>query len=238
MPTELPDKLTPASKEQAIEALWKAWLGYFGSAPKKESIWILVAQWGLETGFGRACHNWNFGNVKSHDGDGYDFQCFGCGEEIPLAMANAWKAKDPTLVIFKRTYDLGGKPMVSVWVNPPHPASRFRAFETILEGATDYIALLVKRFTVAWPSVEAGDPVAFSHGLKQQGYYTADVNAYTATMVSTFNAISKLAFDYDSLPALTDDEKNRIGDIVGMALYESIGESLAADNVIPPDSTT
>lgn len=235
MPVEIPAKKTPASKEQVIQALWKAWMGYFGSVPKKESIWVMVAQWGLETGWGASMWNWNFGNVKSKDGDGYDFQFFGCGEEVPLATANAWKAKDPALVTIKRVYEAKGKQMASVWVDPPHWVSRFRAFDDILEGATDYLALLVKRFTLAWPYVVDGDPVAFSHALKQQTYYTDDEAHYTKTLVGTYVIISKLAFDYDSLPFLTEEEKERVGNLVSLTIYQDVGEYLDGDDAIPED---
>jgi hypothetical protein len=234
MPVEIPAKKTPASKEQVIEALWKAWMGYFGSVPKKESIWVILGHIVLETGL-KYCHNYNLGNVKSRDGDGYDFQFFGCGEEIPLTMANAWKAKHPDLVTIKRVYEVEGKQMASVWVDPPHFASRFRAFDDILEGATDHIAILVKRFTLAWPYVVDGDPTGFSHALKQQGYYTADEAQYTKTLVGTYTSISKLAFDYDSLPFLTETEKDRIGNLVSLTLFESIGESLDEDSHPIPD---
>jgi len=236
MPVEIPARKTPASKEQVIETLWKAWMGYFGAAPRKESIWVLVAQWGLETGWGASMWNWNFGNVKSKDGDGYDFQFYECGEEITQAEAQRWVAADPSLVKIVRTYtSKKGIPMASVTVKPKHWACRFRAFDDILEGATDYLALLVKRFTLAWPYVVDGDPVAFSHALKQQGYYTDDEAHYTKTLVGTYVAISKLAFDYDSLPALTEDEKERIGNLVSLTIYQSVGEYLDADDVVAED---
>lgn len=50
----------------------------------------------------------------------------------------------------------------------------FRAFASLEEGATDYLALLKKRFVSAWPAVLAGDPAAFVHALKLAHYFTAD----------------------------------------------------------------
>ena len=236
MPTELPDSLTPVTKEDLISAMWKAWMGYFGSVPKKESIWVIVGQILLETGL-KYCHNFNLGNAKSKDGDGYDYQFFGCGEEVSLATANAWKAKDPTLVTIKRVYEAKGKQMASVWVDPPHWVSRFRAFHDIVEGATDHTALLVKRFNIAWEGIEKGDPALFGHLLKQQGYYTDDEAHYTKTLVGTYTSISKLAFDYDSLPALTEEEKERIGSLMSLSLYQSIGEYLDGDEPASDDES-
>lgn len=225
MPTELPDKLTPLTKEDLLQAMWKAWMGYFGAAPKKESIWVILGHIMLETGL-QHCHNYNLGNVKSKDGDGYDYQFFGCGEEIPLSMANAWKAKDPALVVIKRVYEVKGKKMASVWLEPPHWASRFRAFDDILEGAADHIALLTKRFTLAWPYVVEGDPAAFSHALKQQGYYTADEYSYCTTLTKCYTSLSKLPFDYDSLPCLTEAEKDRLGNLVALTMQGTVDDFL------------
>jgi len=59
MAKELPDKKTPAPKEEVIKALWQAWEDYFGETPKRESIWILTSQWALETGWGKSMHCFN-----------------------------------------------------------------------------------------------------------------------------------------------------------------------------------
>jgi hypothetical protein len=224
VPVELPAQKTPATTEQIVEALWKAWMGYFGSIPKKESIWVVAAQWALETGWGNEMWDWNMGNVKSRDGDGYDFQFYGCGEEISLAEANRWKAKDPTLVTVKRIYENKDGPKASVWVDPPHWACRFRAFHSLVEGATDYLGLLVKRFSIAWEGVERGDPALFGHLLKQQNYYTDDEAHYTKTLTGTFKMMSKLAIDYDSLPVLTENEKETLSNLVGLTLQTSIDD--------------
>lgn len=165
------------TKEDLIEALWRGYLAYFGTPPTRESLWIIAAQVILETGL-KYCHNYNFGNVKSKDGDGFDYQFFGCGEEVPLSMANAWKAKDPGLITLKRVYTVNGKQMASVWIDPPHWVSRFRAFHTAAEGALDHIALLVKRFPNAWDAALRKDPQGYAHALRP------------ASMVFTSSAIA------------------------------------------------
>jgi hypothetical protein len=220
MPIELPDLKTVITKEQALEAVWRGWMAYFGAAPtKRESVW----------------HNYNMGNVKSREGDGHDFQYFGCGEEITLAEANQWKAKDPGLVKIVRTYTVNGKQMASVWVDPKHWACRFRAFQTLVEGAVDYIGLLVKRFNIAWEGVEQGDPKLFSHLLRQQNYYTADEAQYTKTMVGVYEMFAKMPFDYGTLPIFTEAEKERISNLVGLTIWNTVGEVLAEDGVPPED---
>ncbi len=164
MPEELPDVVTPVSKEEMFQALHDAWLKEIGSEPKKESLAILVAQWALETGWGKFMHCYNLGNAKHTDKDGRDWTYYKCNEII----------KGET-----------------VWFSPKHPACAFRAFRTLQEGAADYFTLIHKRFSRSWPSVEAGDPSNYSHAIKQQGYYTADETSYTKGVVGCYSMAMK-----------------------------------------------
>ena len=159
MSRELPDRLTPCAVADVGLALYVAWRELFGEEPGRGSLLVLLAQWALETGRGKACHCYNLGNAKSVDGDGYDYTFFRCNEVI------------------------GGR---VVWFDPPHPACRFRAFETLEAGAADYLALLHRRFASAWPAVLAGDPADFAHRLKAARYYTANEAAYAAGLTSLF----------------------------------------------------
>ena len=79
MPTELTDALTVLNKPDLAVAMYHAWDSFFGQYPKKESLWVVLAQIQLETG-SKYCHNWNLGNCKSIEGDGHDYQYYGCGE--------------------------------------------------------------------------------------------------------------------------------------------------------------
>ncbi len=228
MPQELVDRKTPATKEQVITALWSAWMRYFGQAPKRESIWVLAAQWALETGWGRSMHNYNLGNVKSREGDGFDYQFYACNEILPKAEATKLHEADPEHAKILTTRSDG---TCIIWFYPNHPGCRFRAFNTLIEGATDYIAILAKRFDKAWPAVSAGDPAQFCHLLKQQDYYTADEAGYTKTLVSVYTSISKMAFDYDTLPLLTEAEKTAIGNNAAASL-----DGLARDIIEDADT--
>ena len=175
MPDLLQDKLTKLTKQEALSALYAGWCAQFGEPPKNEdSLRVLMSQWALETGWGKAMHNFNFGNVKSRAGDGYDYCMFRCYEVV------------------------GGK---TVWYDPPSPVTRFRAFRTAIDGAKDYIKILNKRFTLSWPSVLSGSPAAFSHALRQQGYHTADETQYTATLTSVFKSLKGIVIDKSQAPA-------------------------------------
>ncbi|HET9929960.1 MAG TPA: glucosaminidase domain-containing protein, partial [Polyangiaceae bacterium] len=61
---------------------------------------------------------------------------------------------------------------------------RFRAYQTAEEGATDYVRLLSKRFPEAVQAARDGDPSAFVHALKNRGYFTGDLGAYTRSVVA------------------------------------------------------
>ena len=238
MSTELPDTLTHLSKQDALVTLYHAWVQLFGSEPKKESIYVLGAQGALEDGWWEKMHCYNFGNVKSVDGDGHDYCFFGCGEELPLSVAQH-AVHDSPLVTVKRTYGSGTQQMVSVWIEPKHPWCRFRAFSTALEGATDYISLLNKRFSKSWPAVLAGDPAQFVHLLKLQGYFTADESSYRNTLVSVFGTISRLNVDFTTAPQpdLTDDQKSRIQNLVALTMVQSLDDILSAPNQDDSNST-
>jgi hypothetical protein len=224
MPSELPDTLTPITRTDILKGLVEAWGHLFGTEAKKESICILGSQWCLETGNGKSMHCFNLGNVKSTDGDGHDFTFFGCGEELSLGVAQHAAQTSP-LVKIKRVYSSNNVQMASVWVEPKHPWCRFRAFHTLSEGAVDYISLLNKRFKKAWPAVLSGDPALFSHYLRQEHYYTADENQYTASLVSLFHTLTQITVDYTYNPDLTDDQKTRIQNLVALTMIQSIDDT-------------
>jgi len=205
MPDVLPDKLTQITKAEALSALYAGWCATFGEAPKNDdSLRVLMSQWALETGWGKAMHNYNFGNVKSTAGDGYDYCMFRCYEKI------------------------NGK---IIWYDPPDPATRFRAFRTAIDGAKDYLKILHKRFTLSWPAVLQGTPAAFSHALRQQGYYTADESAYTQTLTSIFNSLKSTKIDKSQAPAASADSGGgtSAGPAEAPAVSKNVTGGLGAD---------
>lgn len=169
-PRFIPDRITKASPQEMYDALWKAWKDYFGEAPKKASLLILLSQWSIETAEGASMHCWNVGNAKSVPGDGRSWTFFRCWEIIR------------------------GK---KVWFDPPHPQTRFRAFDSLAEGAADYLAMLHKRFNLSWPAVISGNPEEFAHRLKLQRYYTADEAAYAKAVRLRFDAYNRYVGIYD-----------------------------------------
>jgi hypothetical protein len=208
MVERLPDKKTQVSRQAVLEALWKAWMVYFNAVPKKESIWVLMSQWALETGWGRSMHCFNMGNAKSRKGDGYNYTYFKCNEIFRTKSAERYQARDPEHAKITSYRDDG---TAIIWFYPDHPACRFRAFRTIHEGAYDYLSMLVKRFHMAWPAVVEGSPAKFAHLLKVQGYYTADEREYTDTLTKVYHMIAEDSrLRYGSLPFMTEDEKRQL----------------------------
>ena len=212
MAERLPAVKTPTPVADLIQALWAAWIKFFGVPPaNRESIWILTAQTGLETGWMSQCYGWNLGNVKSREGDGYDYQFYACNEILSLAQAQKYVAKDPTTAKVT-TVRSDGKAII--WFYPDNPGCRFRAHQSLHEGALDHLRLLVRRFEKAWPEVIEGDVRGYSHALRLQKYYTADEASYTKTLEGCFKIAAKAVVDYDSLPFLGEDEKDRLKGII------------------------
>lgn len=225
MATELLDIKTPISKQEAIEALWDGYLRFFASAPKPECIQVIASQWGLETGWGASMHAWNFGNVKSVDGDGFDYVYFACNELLPVNTALAYANADPNRAKITATREDGN---AWIWFYPKHRGCRFRAFMTPEAGAADHVALLVKHFPAAMRAAQAGDPALYAHALKMSGYYTADEASYTKGLVGCMRAVQGLPQNFDQLPVLTDSQREQIEGWMAMAFEIGVQDALSA----------
>lgn len=229
MAERLKDNLTPCTPEELFYALGYSWVQLFNERPKKESLFCLLSQWAIETGWGKSCHCWNIGNFKSREGDGRDHTYFECNELFPEKIAQKYLAQS------KLRSDGSGKPDavitgtakngdIIIWFYPDHPASRFRAFDTIEEGAMDYTSSLHDRFYKAWPAIVSGDSAEFIHQLKLQNYFTAIESVYGKTVNSLFKRFNKMEFDLDKLPIVNNDEKTRIEGLVALNLFDSFNE--------------
>ncbi len=237
---ELPAVKTLCTALEMAHALIAAWSALFGMhPPSRESIALLLGQWALETGRGRSMMCWNAGNVKSHEGDGHSFCFFACNEVLtPAQVAHYVAGAEPRTDGKPGPNAVATSPSV-VWFYPSHPGCRFRAFHTIDEGAVDYLGLLNRRFAKAWPAVLAGDPTAFSHALKAQGYYTAPEASYTAGVVALFREMLRLDFAVNETPnhaeevaavdTLDDAERARVLNLVALTSFDLTRELSAED---------
>lgn len=83
----MPDTLVPAQRtalqaQDVYAALARAWLTVLGAPPTRASLLVLLAQWSLETGAGKACLNYNLGGIKHVPGDGRQFTIYTTTEYI------------------------------------------------------------------------------------------------------------------------------------------------------------
>jgi hypothetical protein len=210
----LPNVLTPIDPEDLADALVHAWRNLLGTTPARESILLLLAQSAHETGRWKSAHCFNIGNVKGRAGDGRDYTQFRCWE-----LVNG----------------------VKMWFDPPHPATRFRAFRSLAEGTVDYLGVLRGRYASAWPAIEAGDPLAFVHLLKVKGYFTDTEENYAKGVVS-FVDLYRAQLHFEVRPendvALDDAMKAQIAGQVALSLRDlAIDADDAARADVDPDAS-
>ena len=154
----------PADLYAAIRAAWPSIIDGDAAFTRAAAV-LIVAHWGLETGWGHSCHCWNLGNAKYTVGCGHDYTMFPCSEVI------------------------GG---VNVNFSPPDPQCRFLAFGSLGEGTCYYLTQLRGRWRSAWPALIAGDAAGYAHALKLARYYTAPEDRYTRTLVDCMAEADKL----------------------------------------------
>jgi hypothetical protein len=65
----------------------------------------------------------------------------------------------------------------------------FRAYETALEGASDYLGLLSRKYPGALDAARGGDVSAFVDGLHKGGYFTGDKRAYERSVARRADAL-------------------------------------------------
>lgn len=223
MSKELPAKLTKVSNEEVLYAMANAWLQLFHEQPKKESLLVLLAQGALETGQFKKMWCYNIGNIKSVEGDGRNYTYYKCNELIKRdyaekLVASADKDGGPAQIT-----SISGN-IATIWFFPNNKYCKFRAFETLQEGAIDYMAFLHRRFNSAWSAVLSGNPQQFCHLLKLKNYYTADEKQYTRGVVALYNQFNKLDYDPSKLPVLSDVEKEKVLNSITLTSMEMLEE--------------
>jgi hypothetical protein len=197
----MPATLVPATRttytpSQLVNGLVEGWFKLFKTIPKKESIGVLFAQNAIETGLSKSMWNNNIGNIKyiSNPTDPPTVKY--------CMLSNIWEIVNGKRVVFQ----------------PPHPATWFRAFDTLADGVEYHLNFLKnKRYKVAWSAVESGSVKDFAHLLKVQGYYTAPEADYVKGMNYYFNSYMK-SKDYESA-------------IKSLQLYSVSNQNEASNNI-------
>lgn len=188
MGTLVPLKRTTPSRDEFIEAMAAAWSVVFPStAPNRNILSTLYAQFAFETGWGKSCWNNNVGNERTGslnppNPNGWS------GDYIELKTADEW-----VVVNGERKHVVVG--------------GYFRAWNTLFEGCVGHLDFLLslKPFRLALNILlgssiflesdrAAGETARmFAEALKQGGYFTGDLDAYRSGLqsiaVATFKAI-------------------------------------------------
>jgi len=180
-------KKTPVDIDVLVRALHNAWESYFGSVPSTDSVLVLVAQWALETGWGKSMYCYNLGNVKAGI-VAKNYCYYACSEILSNETVNRWIKQDPKTAVLVRKI---GNSRSEVRFYPENICCKFKAFETLEAGVSDFLEVLYNRFAFAWLYVCKGNPAGYAHALKQAHYYTADEVIYTKALVGVFNMLKK-----------------------------------------------
>jgi hypothetical protein len=166
-PRELPCVATPCSPGELAPALVEAWRSTTGDEPSRGSILLLLAQWALETGWGRYCYCWNLGNYRAVRGECWTYlpRC----SEVVGGVERFYRRDVPA----------------------EREMCRFAAWESLDDAARFWLGKLRSRFARAWPAVLSGSPAEYGRQLKAAGYYTADEAHYTGLLVSIVGTLDR-----------------------------------------------
>lgn len=230
-------KRTVVSMRDYARAVLKAWKADAGDFPAKKSVAVLYAQYMIETG-GKACWNWNIGNVKHVPGDGYDYiELRGVWEGVhPFAASGLISRGEAVLDTNPEHIKAVGSKKTAVIFNPPHPATRFRAYPSLDMAMTRHLKLLKGRFGLCWPDVVDGDYKGFAHTLKagpdgkedtRDDYFTAEAEAYAKGMSGHFFAFAN-----------SDVFDSELAAIIGEMESPTLDKLPDPDETMPPDSDT
>jgi hypothetical protein len=234
MGEELRDEHTVYLPVEIATELVRAWRILFDETPSKGAIYVLLAHGAYETGWWHSCHCNNLGNKKYPPSSGLDWCFFECGEDLTEAEVARYIKADPELVyIHGRS---GTK--LDVRFKPKHPMCRFAAFKTLHEGAIDYLGLLHRRYSGAWPYVLLGDPVGFVRAIKAKGYFTGPLDGYLASVESIFlhSLPRRMPADWSPLAVdnepegLSDADRQRIRGLVALTAAAMTREALEPVN--------
>lgn len=157
-----------------------------------EMVAVLWSQYMIETG-GKACWNWNIGNVKKVTGDGYDWHHLnGVWEVVTQDRAAELIAKGEATYSTNPSHLKSAAPGRKVVIfQPPHPETRFRAYASLDVAMRKHVLFLQRRYGDGWQAAERGDVHGFAHALKRRGYYTASAESYAAGMMRHFREVTK-----------------------------------------------
>jgi mannosyl-glycoprotein endo-beta-N-acetylglucosaminidase len=164
MGNQVPKTNTPVSDAQMAQAIIRVWERLFGTDPSQEQVYMVMAQNAIETGPDRASmHNYNVGNIIVGNTD-HDY-----------FLGGDWMFSDKSETQKKKI------------------TQKFRAYNSLEEGLTDYLKLLSssKRYAPAWEHIKHPDIRAYSKALHDAGYYGAKEEEYTKGLIGQLRRFNK-----------------------------------------------
>lgn len=203
MSQERPPTLVSATPAEVAEAFAAAARNQ-GLKVTAELVGVLLAQSALETGHWQALVRWNFGNVKATDawiaaGGLYTFYDFVPPHAPAPVSENLHEAQMKAALAQSRPRtDGSGLPDMKVgarrtdgrytcWFWPSHVQTRFRAFESLEDGAEMYLGKLSGKYRGALAPAARGDVLGYVTALRDLGpYFTADFNGYYRAVLSLY----------------------------------------------------
>lgn len=188
---------TPCSTGDYGIAVAGAWRFLRSEEAQKAQIACLWAQWALETGRGANCWNWNLVNVRAIDGQSY------CELQGAYEFALPGKVPSDAKIIAVPTGVVA--PAGCVCFLPA--VQRFRAFDTIDDGARAYLAFLLRpSYAGPFSAVVAGDVRTYVQRLKAEGFFTGSEPVYEEDEVELFAEYMKTAPTITPPPPSAPDE--------------------------------
>jgi hypothetical protein len=139
-----------------------------------------------EAGGGRYCFNWNLGNVKAAEDEQHMYlrKVWECESQSKadknVTLAHGLARIATAVEIRKHGWSC---PNVVVY-EPPHSMARFRAYDSLADGAQRWLAhhRIAHGNSDYVRALNAADITAVAHALKQAGYYTAGEADYARAM--------------------------------------------------------
>lgn len=191
-----PAVLTPATTEQIYN-------GCLALGHSPTTALIFTAHAALETGWFKACYNYNLGNTKATEAEPHCF--FGCGEELNHVDAVELEQADPEHAQIVRTYVAHGVGMASMVFRPNHRYCCFKAYPDLATGLAAWLALLQRNYSAAYGVATAyppteGQVLNYVTALKAAYYFTADPKQY----YTTFKGVIKMVEEkVNKVPSVT-----------------------------------
>ena len=183
---EVVTKQTKPKPADVVSMLHTAW-----PELNEQGARTLTAQFMFETGEGVNCYNWNLGNVKSGPNDKHMYlrgvwECTSsAGAQGEVDRGNGLARLATAEEIRTKGWKCDSPTPVAVVFEPPHPISRFRAYDSLTEGAQRWVGHhqnIARRYPDYVPNLNAGNIAAVAHTLKLVNYYSGSEPVYVTGM--------------------------------------------------------